>query len=290
MQPFVRRWTVGAPSAALFFIVASAAVTTIFWIINRESGISQPADWSRWLSFSPETFPKGRLWQVVTYCLLHGNIIHLALTCGILYAASKEVEPIIGVRHFSVLLTLSIVGGAVAQAFAFASNLAPLHVPFTGLAAAAGAAVAAYGTVLPELEAPFLLSLRRPLSVRAKFIGIAGAGLAIVLCTLDAEGYSRALAEAGPTGILGGMCVGWLYVKALGFGNPTSLQRFLFKRRQEEARYSRMPPEQFMAENIDPILEKISKEGIKSLTRAERKMLERGRTKIALRAHRCGHV
>ena len=54
----------------------------------------------------------------------------------------------------------------------------------------------------------------------------------------------------------------------------------LYERRQREARIERMPAEQFISEEIDPILDKISREGMHSLTRTERKILEKGREKI----------
>ena len=41
-----------------------------------------------------------------------------------------------------------------------------------------------------------------------------------------------------------------------------------------------MPVEQFIREELDPILEKISRQGCRSLTRAERKLLEKGRAKL----------
>jgi hypothetical protein len=41
-----------------------------------------------------------------------------------------------------------------------------------------------------------------------------------------------------------------------------------------------MSSEQFINEEIDPILEKISRDGIRSLTRAEKRILEMGREKI----------
>ena len=40
-------------------------------------------------------------------------------------------------------------------------------------------------------------------------------------------------------------------------------------------------PEEFIAQEIDPLLEKISREGMGSLTRAERKLLAKAREKIA---------
>ena len=47
-----------------------------------------------------------------------------------------------------------------------------------------------------------------------------------------------------------------------------------------------MNADQFIRAEIDPILEKISREGMHSLSRAERKILEQGRGKIATKTAR----
>ena len=80
---------------------------------------------------------------------------------------------------------------------------------------------------------------------------------------------------------LAGCMFGWVYVKQLGYGNPLRIQRYFFEKRQREDRRKYMSSEQFINEEIDPILEKISRDGIRSLTRAEKRILEMGREKIA---------
>ena len=42
-----------------------------------------------------------------------------------------------------------------------------------------------------------------------------------------------------------------------------------------------MTPDQFISSEVDPILEKIAEHGLQSLTRAERRTLEKGSEKIA---------
>lgn len=42
-----------------------------------------------------------------------------------------------------------------------------------------------------------------------------------------------------------------------------------------------MDAEQFIAEEVDPLLEKISRSGLRSLSRRERHTLARGREKLA---------
>jgi hypothetical protein len=87
--------------------------------------------------------------------------------------------------------------------------------------------------------------------------------------------------EIGPAGILLGAVIGWWWARQLGFGNAFWFQRRRMEERQQSLRRLRMNAEEFVAQEIDPILEKISREGVGSLTRAERKILEEGRGKLA---------
>ena len=86
---------------------------------------------------------------------------------------------------------------------------------------------------------------------------------------------------------LGGCIFGWIYVKQLGYGNHLRIQRYFFEKRQREERRRHMTAGQFINEEIDPILEKISRDGIHSLTRAEKRTLEMGRDKITNTRSRC---
>jgi hypothetical protein len=98
--------------------------------------------------------------------------------------------------------------------------------------------------------------------------------------------YTGKATEIGPVGMIAGALFGWAYVKQLGYGNPLAIQRYIFDRRQRVARLSRMNPNQFIAAEIDPILEKIAQHGVKSLTRSEKKLLEQGRDKLSTKAKR----
>jgi hypothetical protein len=97
---------------------------------------------------------------------------------------------------------------------------------------------------------------------------------------------TRTLGEIGPAGILAGSALGWVWARRLGFGNPFWFQRRRFERTQRELRIQRMNADDFVRTEIDPILEKISRDGIESLSRAERKVLELGREKLAARTER----
>ena len=58
------------------------------------------------------------------------------------------------------------------------------------------------------------------------------------------------------------------------------MQRILRQRRAAAERYRHLTAEQLIAEEIDPLLEKISRHGFQSLSRNERRNLLRAREKI----------
>ena len=122
---------------------------------------------------------------------------------------------------------------------------------------------------------PSVLSLPLLYGSAMKFrYAVAGMAVALVLICIQRSG---AVAHSA---CLGGLAMGWLYAHLLGFGRPSFLQRFLTRRRAVAERFRRMDAEQFIAEEIDPLLEKISRAGVASLTRAERRILAQAREKI----------
>jgi hypothetical protein len=66
----------------------------------------------------------------------------------------------------------------------------------------------------------------------------------------------------------------------LGFGRPSFVQRALRSRRLEGERRRQMSLDEFIAEEIDPVLEKISRSGLGSLSRRERRALAEAREKM----------
>jgi hypothetical protein len=132
----------------------------------------------------------------------------------------------------------------------------------------------AYATILPELE----LTSGRMLRLKAKHLAYGAILLGSVLLFVDRTGVVMHSA------FLGGCVAGWLYAHLLGFGRPSFVQRALHQRKATAERHRHMPAEQFIAEEVDPLLEKISREGIDSLTRSERRILAQAREKLVAKA------
>ncbi len=277
MQPFARHWPTGQPSVTVVFVTATlvaALAQWSFWLLDRTDLVSDQTLRS-WFALQAETVRSGHLWQLVTFMLLHANPIHLVANVLVLYFAGREVEPIVGLRHFVGLYLAGNLAGGLAQWSAMALGLTPAGAWVVGISAGVAAVLAAFATILPELEVVLLLFFVLPLRLRAKVLGAGLVACTALLCLFDAG------SPLGPVGMLAGCLVGWLYAKQLGFGNPLAIERYLCDKRQHAARIERMPAEQFIREEIDPILEKIARSGTRSLSRPERKLLEKGREKLA---------
>ena len=101
-----------------------------------------------------------------------------------------------------------------------------------------------------------------PIRLKAKHLAYGVFVIALALVILDRGGM------VAHSAYLGGSVAGWLYAHLLGFGRPSFLQRMVRQRRMETDRLNRLSAEEFMTEEIDPLLDKISRDGIGSLTRA----------------------
>jgi len=228
----------------------------------------------QWLALDGGAVAAGHYWKWVSFSVLHHGPIHAVANLLLLFFAGREVERIIGGRPLLGLYLLGNLLGGVAHWAAMPGYT------LVGPSAGVAAVVAAYATVLPEWELILNLFFVFPVRVRAKFVGLGVFGVGVATWMLQTTpGLS-----IGPAGIVGGCVLGWLFVRQLGYGNSFLVQRYIHRRRERNARLQRMNADQFMREEIDPILEKIAREGLPRLTRSERKMLELGREKIAAKS------
>lgn len=269
LQPFLRRWPAGRPSVTALLVALSAgAFAAQFLVENLLSGQPSQRIFQHWLALDQAGIALGYWWKFLSFGLLHADPIHVVANLLLLYFAGREVEPIVGSRHFAaIFLVGNFVGGLV-------SFSAMPDQTLVGISAGVAATLVAFTTILPELEVTMNLFFVVPLRLRAKHLAYA----LLAVCGLC--WWTLTALEMGPAGMIAGALFGWLYVKQLGYGNPLVFQRYIFEKRQRAARLERMSPEQFVNLEIDPILEKIAQYGMKSLTRAERKILEQGSAKV----------
>jgi membrane associated rhomboid family serine protease len=220
------------------------------------------------LALDAQAVTAGEYWRLISSQLFHVSFLHFAVNAFILFLAGRDVEPIFGRRPFIALCLVTGLLGSLVNCAA-----AP-HTAALGFSAPIAAILVAYTTILPELEHRVWLWFPLPRGLRAKHFSV---GVVLFAAGCLATGSMLAI---GPAGILVGSVLGWAWARHLGFANPFWFQRRRIERRQLELRRQRMSADDFMAEEIDPILDKIACHGMASLTRTERQLLEEGRGKL----------
>ena len=260
-----RPWTERQRVVLLTLISANVAL----FVAQISLEAYQPGFIREYLALSNRGLRDAYAWQFVTAMFLHDGPWHLLGNTLLLYFLGRDVESILGQGHFLCLYLAGSIGGELGHLFLMPSD--------TVLFAASGgvaAVLVAYSTILPELELTAMTFFMVPLHLKAKHLAYGAIALALVLLCVDRTG------AVGHSAYLGGCAAGWLYAHLLGFGRPSFLQRTLQQRRAVADRYRQMTTEQLITEEIDPLLDKISRNGIGSLTRAERRLLARAREKI----------
>ena len=237
--------------------------------------------------------------QLITYQFFHGSVFHILVNALGLFFIGRALEPIIGRREIIGLYLVSGVVGAFFQ-LAFAMIL-PAH--FAGPMVGASGAVFGFLGVLSRLfpQREMFLLLFFVLPVRLKLSWIFWGSFAIAIISIVIEIRSEVSDRTAHGAHLGGLLFGAFYVAVLVRNG--GLMRFLpglpkvrfvssDSAKGTEARQRgdwRKPKvvdadevsgEDFISQEVDPILDKISKQGIHSLTERERKILEKARSKM----------
>jgi membrane associated rhomboid family serine protease len=252
--------------AVLFALIG---VNVAAFVVQLVLEFAEPGFARAYLGISDVTVRDAYAWQFLTAPLLHLGAWHLLANLLVLSLLGRDLETILGRRHFLYVYVSGAIAGELGHLF-----LMPSQSVLFAASGGVAAVVAAYAAIPPELELTPAVLLPLPLRIKAKRVAHVTLGLALVLLCVD-----RASVVAH-SAWLGGFAAGWLYAHLLGFGWPSLLQRFLRERREETQRYQRMSIEELIEEEIDPLLEKISIRGLTSLSRRERRTLARARERM----------
>jgi membrane associated rhomboid family serine protease len=254
-----------------------------------------------WLALTPMCFFRGWVWQLITFQFLHFNLWHIAGNLIVFLWAGHFVENVLGKKRFLIaLFGCGAVGGLV-------QGLLMILFPFQfgGLVVGASAGVAGLFAIFALLEKNSEVRLYFLLPVRALAL-LWVFGLVSLFFTLVPTPREMGIAHAAHLGgILAGIAwvkLGWhrdfvplpwegrfsrlwgrpslrIYRPQAGIVAPAAKTAF--------GRSTARPPDEdlstdeFVKSEVDPILDKISRQGIQSLTARERAILEKARAKMA---------
>ena len=250
-------------------LISLIAAQTLAFLVQLIIGAWDSSFVSEFLALSDRGISQAYAWQFFTAPFLHWDLWHFLINMIVLYTVGRDVELIIGQRQLLFLYLFGIFAGELGHLFFMPGD----SIVFAGSAGVAAVFIA-YATILPELEMTALLLFMVPVRVKlwrvAQITLLAATGLVI---------FDR----SGPvvhSVFLGGAVAGWFYAHLLGFGGVSFAQRTLRRRSAEAERLRGMSTEQFLAQKIDPLLDKISQHGLGSLSRRERQLLDQARQKM----------
>ena len=222
---------------------------------------------------SAEVWSGAQIWRLVTYAFIHpplgSALLWFAIEMYMLFVFGREVERFIGQRAYIALyLTLLLLPAAILTMWGLFARTGmagsgPLHF----------AIFVAFATIYPNVE----LLLR----IMAKWVALILAGIG-TLSALAAHDWQTLVVLWTSIG------AAFLFVELRGAGPELAWLHNFKARMRPRARFHVVQkssarrvvePEDVYA-SVDPILDKIAKSGIGSLTASERQALDRARNRL----------
>ena len=270
------------PATVILMIVIGAA-----FLLQQINYVYFGLPLNEYLGLSVEGIKRGYVWQFVTFQFLHGGPFHLLCNLIGLWFLGRYLENRLGPRRMLTLYLASGVAGGLLQA----ALMFVLPAYFGGLLFGASAGVCGLLAAFCLLEPEGQILLFFVLPVRARYLLIFSVGIALFFTLVP----SGSVAHAAH---LGGLLSGIAYIRweLYNWEPRWRLPRRPLSRKVLKVRFPKVPPsrqptnqrrvdtaDEFISREVDPILEKISAQGIQSLTPREREILEAARSRMSKR-------
>lgn len=258
----------------------------------------------QWLALTPEAAKSGWIWQLITFQFLHGSFTHLLFNVLGLYWFGTSVERILGPKRYLIAyFSAGVVGGCL-------QLLMMLVLP--GLQ---GTSVVGASAGIEGLFALFCLT--HPTAIINVMMVLPVPARVLFFITLALELFftlvpSRLDSGTAHAAHLGGLLFGSLWVRwgwhhewtmLPGAALVDRIKNIFYRPRRPaplkvikgdaprvrpsppppEVDSEDLAPEEFIAREVDPILDKIAAHGMASLTERERRILNAARDKVAKR-------
>ncbi len=216
---------------------------------------------------TPALVKKGFIWQPVTYMFLHGGLFHILFNMFVLWMFGCEIERTWGTREFVKYYFLTGVGAGLFTFFLSFNS----HVPTIGASGAVFGILVAFALMFPDR----LIYLYFLIPIKAKYL------VAFFAVIEFLASFRHTSDGIGHFAHLGGMIVGYIYIKA-DFRIPAFFRLSTYVNRVRSLRHQRRMKaidkkrerEQKLMERVDQVLDKINQVGYDNLSKEEKKILE----------------
>ena len=257
-----------------------------------------------YLALSTDGLSHWKIYQLITFQFLHGGWLHLLGNLIGLYFFGRAVESILGGKEMLKLYLLSgTIGGLLQVALQLVLNRINSGYPSSGVVGASAGVfglIAAFAIHAPDNPITMLFLFVLPVTFPAKALLIIEGAISILGVLSPFLHISWFAGNVAHGAHLGGMLTGmaWMYWSMTPHRSFEFWQAFSARRapkwgaagpspkralRNTSKKAEELPPGEFISQEVDPILEKISAHGIHSLTERERQILEAARSKMARR-------
>lgn len=274
------RWFGGLPPVTGWLLKANIAVFLVFGF-GHLVGSAFLDGLEAMLALSMAGVRHGMLWQPVTYMFLHGGLWHLVLNMMTLYFLGPDTERSMGSLHYGLMYAISGIAGGLGWLW-----LSGGRGYCVGASGAIFGVMGAFATLFPRRQLTFFVFIF-PITLEAWKAVI---GLTAVQMLMIGGGTGGGIAYAAH--VMGALA-GFLYIDRLfesahfrrtiarvaqWFGREWTFR--LPRRGSPRSGGSGggaagRPSDAVPEEEVERILEKISRQGIQSLTPEERETLHR---------------
>ncbi len=227
----------------------------------------------------------GQPWGILSYSFFHNDILHIFFNMLILYFSGRIISNLFGDKRFLTIYFLGVILGGLF--FMLSYNLFPVFLDIK-VAGVYGASAGAMATLI------FICAYLPNKEVRVIFFTLKLWHIGVFFVVLDLVQIPTGDNAGGRLAHLGGALLGYVYATQLGKGRDigSGFSNFVdgivnaFKKKEKKAplktvyrseRKTAVKKTDFSKETkqrkIDNILDKISKSGYESLSKAEKDFL-----------------
>jgi membrane associated rhomboid family serine protease len=225
---------------------------------------------------------KFKLWELVTFQFLHASLLHVVFNCIGIWVFGPWVERWWGSRRFLVFYLLCGVAGGLCFTLLSLIGVLPrsdIYTPLVGASAGLYGMMLSIAVINPHTIVHLLLP---PVDLTLRKLALIMLGIAVFVILGDnLLGWAAFQNSGGEAGHLGGAILGYLltrYPQALRKKGKDAEEKIIrpkeFRKRRLGAKLRpRTSIDVATSSDVDRILDKISREGIQSLTDEEREIL-----------------